>query len=45
MGGRGSVSSIGGRPVSKMGAKIFYNAAKKSEALRTSETVKKDNKL
>ena len=35
MGGRGSVSSIGGRPVSKMGAKIFYNAAKKSEALRT----------
>lgn len=45
MGGRGSVSSIGGQPVSKMGAKIFYNAAKKSEALRTNETVKKDSKL
>jgi len=45
MGGRGSVSSIGGEPVSKMGAKIFYNAAKKSDALRGSGTVKKDSKL
>lgn len=45
MGGRGSMSSIGGEPVSKMGARIFYNAAKKSDALRGSGTVKKDSKL
>lgn len=39
------MSSIGGEPVSKMGARIFYNAAKKSDALRGSGTVKKDSKL
>lgn len=45
MGGRGSTSAISGTPVTKGGARIFYNASKKSDALRGSGTVKKDVKL
>ena len=43
--GRGSTSAISGTPVTKGGARIFYNASKKSDALRGSGTVKKDVKL
>lgn len=45
MGGRGSTSAISGTPVTRGGARIFYNASKKSDALRGSGTVKKDVKL
>ena len=45
MGGRGSASAISGTPVAKGTARIFYNASKKSDALRGSGTVKKDVKL
>lgn len=45
MGGRGSASAISGTPVAKGAARIFYNASKKSDALRGSGTVKKDVKL
>jgi hypothetical protein len=45
MGGRGSTSAISGTPVTKGGARLFYNASKKSDALRGSGTVKKDVKL
>lgn len=45
MGGRGSASAISGTPVAKGAARIFYNASKKSDALRGSGTVKKDAKL
>ena len=45
MGGRGSASEISGTPVAKGAARIFYNASKKSDALRGSGTVKKDVKL
>lgn len=45
MGGRGSVSAISGTSVTRGGARLFYNASKKSDALRGSGTVKKDFKL
>lgn len=45
MGGRGSASAISGTPVAKGATRIFYNASKKSDALRGSGTVKKDVKL
>lgn len=45
MGGRGSTSSISGNPVTRGGARIFYNASKKSDALRWNGTIKKDVKL
>lgn len=45
MGGRGSASAISGTPLAKGAARIFYNASKKSDALRGSGTVKKDVKL
>ena len=45
MGGRGGSSSMSNeKPVSKLMAKVYFNA-KKSDALRSDETVKKDSKL
>ena len=47
MGGRGSTSSINSneKPVSPLMAKVYFNSAKKSTALRTNSTVKRDSKL
>lgn len=46
MGGRGGSRSISNeKPVSKLMAKVYYNAAAKSDALRSDGTVKKDSKL
>lgn len=46
MGGRGGSSGMGGaKPVSKMSAKIFYNSAKKSTALRSNYVVERDKAI
>lgn len=46
MGGRGGSSGISNeKPVSKLMSKVYFNSAKKSDALRGSGTVKKDSKL
>lgn len=47
MGGRGSNSSLIGnvKPVSSMMARVYYNAAKKSDALRRDGTVKRDSRI
>lgn len=46
MGGRGGSSGISNeKPVSRLISKVYFNSAKKSDALRGSGTVKKDNKL
>lgn len=46
MGGRGGSSGISNdKPVSKLMSKVYFNSAKKSDALRRNETVKKDNNL
>lgn len=47
MGGRGSSSSLTGseKPVSSLMARVYYNAAKKSDALRRDGTVKRDSRI
>ena len=47
MGGRGSSSNLAGteKPVSSLIAKVYYNAAKKSDALRNDGTVKRDSRI
>lgn len=46
MGGRGGSSGLSNeKPVSKLMSKVYFNSAKKSDALRGSGIVKKDNKL
>lgn len=46
MGGRGGSSGISNdKPVSKLMSKVYFNSAKKSDALRGSGSVKKDNNL
>lgn len=46
MGGRGGSSGLNNeKPVSKLVSKMYFNSAKKSDALRGSGTVKKDSKL
>lgn len=46
MGGRGGSSGLSNeKPVSKLMSKVYFNSAKKSDALRGSGTVKKDRKL
>lgn len=46
MGGRGGSSGLSNeKPVSKLMSKVYFNSAKKSDALRGSGTVKKDSKL
>ena len=46
MGGRGGSSGMSGaKPVSKMSAKIFYNSAKKSTALRGNYVVERDKAI
>lgn len=46
MGGRGGSSGLSNeKPVSEKTAKLYFNVAKKSDALRGSGTVKKDSKL
>ena len=46
MGGRGGSSGISNeKPVSKLVSKMYFNSAKKSDALRGNSTVKKDSKL